>query len=349
MVVICSLFLLGGAASVMKNKGLARHWARKTCRESETADPNCNNLVHVLTSITDMISQETVSKSEFTFRQRVHFTEQVIVELTHLSEYYELRQLQQNYELNMSRDHVYFWNVFIKTMQKQYEIRTQELISTYFITSVIFAMRLQVYTSIRMVSMIHNFEYTLMSNNFAYDVFSVSKSFFQITVDYFRLVQVDRLFAKGVLFQISEQVAHAQFNLQFQKLSKPEMENSLQTLNSIWVDYESEVLSETRTYDQQFAQLVLTQKIQYQYEQYSKDQSKVLSKNGMKAIASHLSDLSFRDNKLFVNYVETRNQDKTMQAAAFQEMHNKAYKSRPFNVLDASATYGDFNTLEAFT
>lgn len=192
-------------------------------------------------------------------------------------------------------------------MQKQYEIRTQELISTYFITSVIFAMRLQVFTSIRMVSMIHNFEYSLMSNNFAYDVFSVTKSFFQITVDYFRLVQVDRLFAKGVLFQMSEQIAHALFNLKFQKdLGKQEQESNLQTLNSIWVSYESEVLSETRTYEQQFAQLVLVQKIQYQYEQYAKDQSKALSKNGMKAIAGHLSDLSFRDNKLFVNYVETR-------------------------------------------
>lgn len=66
------------------------------------------------------------------------------------------------------------------------------------------------------------------------------------------------------------------------------------------------MLSETKTYQEQFSQLVLVQKIQYQYEQYAKDQSKSLSKNGMKAIAGHLSDLSFRDNKLFINYVETR-------------------------------------------
>lgn len=98
-------------------------------------------------------------------------------------------------------------------MHKQYDLRTQELIGTYFITSVIFAMRLQVYTSIKMVSMVHNLEYTLMSNNFAYDVHTVARSFFQLTVDYFRLVQVDRLMAKGVLFMISEQIAHAQFNL----------------------------------------------------------------------------------------------------------------------------------------
>lgn len=194
---------------MMKNKGLARHKARKVRKMCRSGEVDCTNIETVLTTITDMVSRETVSKSEFTFRQRVHFTEQVIVELTHLSEYYELRQLQQNYELNIQKEHVYFWNVFIKTMQKQFEIRTQELISTYFITNVIFAMRLQVFTSIRMVSMIHNFEYTLMSNNFAYDVFTVSKSFFQITVDYFRLVQVDRLFAKGVMFQMSEQIAHA--------------------------------------------------------------------------------------------------------------------------------------------
>lgn len=91
LLVICSQLLFGGAASLMKNKGLARHKARKVRKMCKSGEVDCTNVETVLTTITDMVSRETVSKSEFTFRQRVHFTEQVIVELTHLSEYYELR------------------------------------------------------------------------------------------------------------------------------------------------------------------------------------------------------------------------------------------------------------------
>lgn len=181
-------------------------------------EKDCSDVLKVLKTITDMISTTTTETSQYTFTQRVQYTETVIIELTHLSEYYELRSLQQNYEINYSvNNDINFWSVFVKTMQKQYEIRTQELISSYFINSYIYAMRIQVYSAIKMVSMIHNFDYTLMSNNFHYDVFTVTRSYFNIAVDYFRLVQTDRLMGKGVMFQISEQIAHAQFNLQFLK------------------------------------------------------------------------------------------------------------------------------------
>jgi hypothetical protein len=58
--------------------------------------------------------QESVDVS---FRQKVAYLEQIVLELTHLSEYYSLKEMQMNYEMedNFSST-IHFWKVFIKTL-----------------------------------------------------------------------------------------------------------------------------------------------------------------------------------------------------------------------------------------
>jgi hypothetical protein len=48
-------------------------------------------------------------------------------------------------------------------------------------------MRQQIYSSVRVVSQMHNYELALMTNNFQYSVLTVSASFFKMTTEYLRL------------------------------------------------------------------------------------------------------------------------------------------------------------------
>lgn len=109
-----------------------------------------------------------------------------------------------------------------------------------------------------MVSMLHNFEYTLMSNNLMYEIFTVSKSFFLVTVDFFRLVQVDRLMGKGVLFQISEQISQVQMSVD---LKDHNNYGDLALLNNLYMKYETRVVKATETYQLQLDQLNVLQKV----------------------------------------------------------------------------------------
>lgn len=90
---------MGESVSHMKNRGknqLSKAESEKLKKSMHMCgrkEKDCSDVLKVLKTITDMISTTTTETSQYTFTQRVQYTETVIIELTHLSEYYELRSL----------------------------------------------------------------------------------------------------------------------------------------------------------------------------------------------------------------------------------------------------------------
>jgi len=147
-----------------------------------------------------------------------------------------------------------------------------------------------------MVSMINAFDYTLRYNNLNYEMVTISQRFFQVATEYMRLAQVDRLFGKGVLLQISEQINQLMFSDVINQSVKEDATRKI--LSDMQSRYSVRIMNEVDTLQLQLTELDLVQKIQYQYDVYALNTEALFSKDAMKAVAQTLSELIFKDIKI---------------------------------------------------
>lgn len=117
-----------------------------------------------------------------------------------------------------------------------------------------------------------------------------------------RLAQIDRLFGKGVLFQITEQINQLVLSYGLEKTQTDETKLALSDLNVI---YSTRVKNVIDTFQMQISQLELLQQIQYSYDVYSQNTEMVFSDKAMKAIAQTLSEIVFKDIKIYNDFQKT--------------------------------------------
>lgn len=168
-------------------------------------------------------------------------------------------------------------------------------------------MRSQIYSSIKMVSMINNIHTTLKFNMYLVSQLNLYQNFFLVTTDYFRLIQIDRVFAKGVATQIIDQINQVQVSYIFDQLCGriPFVANKndfIYDLIKLRVAYLNRIQRATDTVNLQIQQLQLLQTIQYKFANFDVDTTYTFQSDTMRVIADHMHVIITKDIGVFNDY-----------------------------------------------